>query len=536
MQNTLGTYFSEAELPSIPDWAYSIPIEINGRRDLRPTPKQIIEGLNHLAAHLPRAALWWEPGTGKTLPLLALSVWLVSLGNKVVYITLPKLVPQVVDSCLSLFTGIDKHISVAGFQGTQPQRQKLIETWGNTSWPDILVLGYPAFGGPSIPSAKRYKDRETYYSVLKEISYLPGEPLTAKNFKGRALADIGYSLCIADEGHRLKNPTCMAATETQEFLGQDNGIIIATGSPLETHVEDTYGLIKILTPEKYTSRNQFDYMHCVYRDFQKKIPSSGKTVSFSKIVEYRNLAMLKSNLYSRATRVLQTEVFTSMPELILEDYKIDLEASHLKAYKSANEEGYVELEDEGDVMDLSEDNSLYTKLQRGILNPATFGLKCDSAVLETMSDIVESLEGQKIVVAAWFQDSIALIQNYFKALNPVVINGEVSASQAEQNKQTFINDPNCRMIVLNFKSGGVGLDGMQHVSNNLIFAEICPWPTVWAQVVARLRRPGQTKPVNVHTMVASKTIAVKLRNALLKSDAVNNLVVGDNRPLISELY
>jgi SNF2 family DNA or RNA helicase len=100
----------------------------------------------------------------------------------------------------------------------------------------------------------------------------------------------------------------------------------------------------------------------------------------------------------------------------------------------------------------------------------------------------------------------------------------------------FINDPTCKIIIANPRSGGVGVDGFQDVSSHVVFAEVCPFPGVFQQSIDRLHRTGQqAESVNVYILVPSGTISVKLRNDLVKKDYQQELAVRDKRAVLTEL-
>ena len=145
-------------------------------------------------------------------------------------------------------------------------------------------------------------------------------------------------------------------------------------------------------------------------------------------------------------------------------------------------------------------------------------------------------DNDNVLVYAWYHASVDKILQRYSHLNPAVLNGSVQGLERERQKQRFINDPTCKMIVANPKSGGVGVDGFQHVCSHVIFAEICTVPGAFLQAVDRVHRTGQKmESVNVYLLVVKGTISVKLRNNLARKEADGNKVMPDKKTLLAEL-
>jgi hypothetical protein len=68
------------------------------------------------------------------------------------------------------------------------------------------------------------------------------------------------------------------------------------------------------------------------------------------------------------------------------------------------------------------------------------------------------------------------------------------------------------------------------------FAETCPIPGAVDQAIGRLHRTGQQQEtINVYMFTPMKTVAVKLRNDLVKKEHTANSAVRDKKTLLSDL-
>lgn len=485
----LREYFEKANLPAIATWADEVTL-------INPPFEHQVGDLNHLAAHT-RCGLFNDAGLGKTRPLQAYSLWLVGQGNKVVTVMPPTLVIQYRESFTRTFQGVDDQVSISTLRGTVPQRNKLIQAWEETSWPDVLIMS-----------------NEMFVQYHEEL--LPR----------------GYTCVIVDEAQSIKNAGTRIHKAVKHFGGDmdnSNGIVLSTGTPLETNPTDAYGFFAICYPQRYGSYRGFLQLHAVY---DSGIYSGGRAVVPPQIIGYINLDYMHNGLVKFSRRIKKEDVLDLPPRLITE-VKVDLSPRHKELYRNLMETRLAELEDR--MLDLTEQTALYQAMQRSLICPEDYtNDKFTNTILESIDTILDTLEGQKVVIYCWYNNSIEKIKARYPKLNPATLYGKTTNKEAE--KQKFLNDPTCRLMIANPKSGGVGVDGMQDVSSHMIFAEVCPFVGVVQQAIARLHRTGQKGPsVNVYILVPNGTIAVKLRNDLLRKDDWQEQVMKDKRTILRDL-
>ena len=216
---SLADYFRAAELPTVPEFSEQVPM-------LRVPFEHQLGDLGHLAKFT-RSGLWNEPGCGKTMPVQAYGLWLAGQGNKVVFIMPPVLVLQFAGTLQRSYPGYADYITSAVFQGTPKAREKLAESWGG-DWPDLLIMSFKMF----VQYHKELKDKH------------------------------GYTCVVVDEATSVKSPSSQLHNAVKAFGGNhrenSNGIVLMTGSPIDTNVIDAYGLIATVTPDRYGSKKMFE--------------------------------------------------------------------------------------------------------------------------------------------------------------------------------------------------------------------------------------------------------------------------------------
>lgn len=457
--------------------------------------KHQLDDIAFMRQHL-RCGIYSEPGVGKTLPMQAHGIYLCALGNKSIYTMPPILVKQFIASLKDNFQGIENHLKIAAFVGQPHKREELLTKWLVEGAPDILCMSYQMY--------------ITYQYVLR--------------------TEHGYANTFVDEATVVKNPNSRMHLAVEQFANAGNGLVLVTGTPIETNVEDCYGMISLVSPGRYANRYEFDDYHCVKEEIYV---GEGRTAY--KITGYLNLDLLHESLMLHGRRVLKSDV-SDLPPRIISEYLVDLSRKHQDLYCQIVEDRMLELKDDT-LIDMTTAQAMYQATQQVLINPEKYGATLKSnELLDTLDAIIESLDGQKILVYVWFNDSVTKLLERYKHLNPVALNGKVTGAKREQNKQKFIQDSSCKMLISNPKSGGVGVDGLQHVCSHVVYAEVCPLIGTFQQSIDRLHRTGQkSDTVNVYVLVANNTIAVELRNRLVLKDENQEKVVRDKRTILAEL-
>lgn len=136
------------------------------------------------------------------------------------------------------------------------------------------------------------------------------------------------------------------------------------------------------------------------------------------------------------------------------------------------------------------------------------------AKIETLREIVESLQGEPVLVAYHFKSSLDRLKKAFP--KAVVLDKDGKC----------IKDWNARripMLLMHPQSGGHGLN-LQKGGHNIVFFDLVWSLEVWLQLIGRLARQGQTKPVLVQVLTAVGTLDNDVFGALRdKEDAQDKL-------------
>ncbi len=497
---TLQDLYTAAGLQTQLDFATKIHMQFPGD-STEPFPHQIT-GVHHVLKEL-RFGIYDEPGCGKTLIAQAAGMYFAHHGAKVIAIMPPTLLVQFGKSMRKTFPEFDQFFTMHILNDGPATRAKLYRQWkDNNNWPDFMLLSY-----------------QMYMKEWQELK-----------FAGC------YQFLIADEAHALKNPGSKTSQAVWAFLGSDasqTGFLPMTGTPITKDLTDAYGLIRLLTPEKYGSLAAFERLHCEYVEKVKELPD-GRRFKYYKLIGYHNKEVLKANLYAKARRVRKDQVF-NLGKPIIQEMEIELSPAHHALYKRLLEDRFLEIGDQ--IISATQEQKLRQAMMRIVTVPERYtDKKIDNAIKENLLEIADMIgleSKEKLVVYANFRMSIEAITEWMKDYNPAVIYGGTTDREAQRVK--FIEDETCRVAVMNPAAGGVGLDGFHHVCRYVVFAEPVTVPGTFIQALDRLHRAGQKHVVQCWIFKAVKTVMEKATGVMLGRIAHTNEVMMDKNSIFNEM-
>lgn len=433
-------------------------------------------------AALPQSGLWLEMSTGKTLISTGVSLYLkLTESRKAIVVMPPVLVPQ----WGRWLRGFAPALTVVEYKGTPKQRDALDLDC------DFLLMGIQIFK----------KD----YERLRE--FYQGRPYCVVIDEATMVANA------ESENHRLTHEFCLG-----------NPTQVLSGTPMNK-VMDVYGLVKYSAPGTYRNMRHFENMHVEERDF------------FKQPCKFMQLDVLADNLAKNSKRVLFSDMYPEVEDPLIIPLDYDLAPEHYRLYRQLAEEELLKMPD-GSKIDATSANALRHALGQVIVNWDHFSgdPSKQSQAVDIIKQKLSELGEGKLIVFANYKRTAAKLKADLAEYGAVVINGEVTAANKERNIQAFIGDPACRVAVIQFVSGGKGLDGFQHVCNNVLFIEPCLQPRDFWQCVFRVQRLGQKKKVVVMMATALGTTQVRGFRQLIANDELVNQVIRNKNDLADMVF
>jgi SWI/SNF-related matrix-associated actin-dependent regulator 1 of chromatin subfamily A len=130
--------------------------------------------------------------------------------------------------------------------------------------------------------------------------------------------------------------------------------------------------------------------------------------------------------------------------------------------------------------------------------------------------------GQKLIVFCFLKEVVAALKAEFR--DAVTVTGDDNDRQKQYSVDRFQTDESCRLIILNYRSGGTGLT--LTAASNVLFVEF-PWTySDCCQAEDRAHRNGQKNAVSCTYLLGKDTIDEYMYNLIQTKKDIANGVTG----------
>lgn len=418
----------------------------------------------HVMQH-PAAGLFLEMGLGKTVATLTAVNRLLfdTLEVQRVLVIAPKRVAE--DTWTTEAAKWDhlQHLRISRVLGSEKERITALRAGADLwvinrenvawlvahlggAWPFDMVVVDESSSFKS-PKASRFKALRQVRPLVKRMVILTGTP------RPNGLLDLWPQLYLLDQGERLC-PTITRYRETFFIPGKRNG-----------HVVYSYDLK------------------------EEKDPLIGMD-AYEKII------------YERISDIcisMRASDYLTLPERITRTVPVALGDKAVEMYRDFERRQVLALEEQK----ISAVNAaaLCIKLQQ-FANGAVYNEQGDYAVihdekLEKLEEIVESADGQPVMIFYWFKHDLERIKRKLKAYKPQELKG--------QDDIRRWNEGTISVLLLHPASAGHGLN-LQAGGNIIVWFGPIWSLELYQQANARLHRQGQRNAVIIHHLVARGTI------------------------------
>lgn len=322
----------------------------------------------------------------------------------------------------------------------------------------------------------------------------------------KQLQGLYFDLWIGDEAHKLKSMgskiTCkmLKSQGTRPMLiANCNYKWCLTGSFMENRPIEMFPLLRMLAGDciaPYKSYEQFARRYCEgYFD--------GEEIVAKGACRLRELAKRIKPFFLRRE---YKDVY-DMPPLIESACIVKIELPKIDGFMlDANSAvGYAIGQTE-----MGTENTNGATLYKAI------GIAKTWATVKEVKDLLEVRD--KVMVFAYHREVIDILTRELEEFGAKKIYGGVSAKRKDELVQSFINDPEERVRIVQITSAGTGVDGFQKACNTLVFAE-----NDWSigkndQGIGRVFRLLQENTVYVVRIIAEGTFDEVVLNTMRKKE------------------
>lgn len=325
---------------------------------------------------------------------------------------------------------------------------------------------------------------------------------------------LDFHHVILDESQNIKNIGAQI-TKAVWLLKAEHRLAIS-GTPIENNLSEIYSLFRFLNPEMFGSIDDF---------------SSRYAVPIQDNHDEDAAAALRRKIFPFILRRLKQDVLTDLPDLTEQVLTVEMTPEQAKFYEQRRKYFAQEVESHlsagGDNRQMRfELLQAFSELRQiaSVPEEKSDG-RISSPKIELLTDnVIQAVEsGHKVVV---FYNFLAGIELTATRLEKAGIGVAVMTGATSDRKRVvdrFQNSPDCQVMLMTVKTGGVGLN--LTAADMVFVAE--PWWNRAAeqQAIARLHRIGQKKAVNCYYMITAGTIEEKIRQLQDQKAAIVDAVI-----------
>jgi SNF2 family DNA or RNA helicase len=329
---------------------------------------------------------------------------------------------------------------------------------------------------------------------------LPGTHVLVANYElmSRDLDDFGgeelpeVDVLVLDEAQRVKNRESRTAQVARSIRRKRSWAL--TGTPIENRPEELASLY----------------------EFMEVVPPRA-------VPDLKQLQRLSKTYILRRTKDC---VMTDLPPRLDRDEYLELTPAQQHAYRIAEKEGVIHLNELGESITVQHVFELVLRLKQ-ITNfdPLTGESAKLERVLADMEEIAQS-NGKAILFSQWTR-TLDWLDERLRAFGPLLYHGGIPTSQREKTLTRFREDPDCHLLLMSYGTGAVGLN-LQFAGYVFLFDR---WwnPAVEDQAINRAHRIGQKNPVIVTRFISKDTIEERIDTVLRQKRELFASLLGDGK-------
>ena len=312
-----------------------------------------------------------------------------------------------------------------------------------------------------------------------------------------------FRTVIIDESHKCKNSGTQQSKFVQGIAMGKEYVLELTGTPVVNNNIDLIQQLNIMG-----RLNDFGG----YSKFMARYCAGERKSSHLKELNW----LLRKNCFFRR---MKKDVLTQLPDKTRSYLVTDID--NMKEYKAAERDVIKYLREYRDA-----DDDKVQRAIRGAIMVKMSILKQISAKGKVSGaiDIIHNTidGGQKLIVFCFLKEVVQALKQEFR--DAVTVTGDDNDRQKQWAVDRFQSDESCRLIILNYRSGGTGLT--LTAASNVLFVEQ-PWTySECCQAEDRAHRNGQKNAVNCVYLLGDGTIDEYMYNLIQSKKDIANGVTG----------
>lgn len=341
------------------------------------------------------------------------------------------------------------------------------------------------------------------------------------------LAGVPWGLVVADEAQHVKNPYASTARQLRSIGGRAR--VALTGTPVENNLSELWAILDWTTPGLLGRLGTFR------RRYANAVESGQDPAAAERLARLVGPFLLRR-------RKSDPGIAPELPPKTETDHAVSLTPEQTGLYEAVVREALAEIAGADGVTRRGLIVKLLTGLKQICNHPAQF-LKEERPVvagrsgkLELLDELLDTVltEGAGVLVFTQYVRMARLLEQHLAArgVPAQFLHGGTPVAGREAMVRRF-QDGGVPVFLLSLKAAGTGLNLTR--AEHVVHYDRWWNPAVEAQATDRAYRIGQTRPVQVHRIIAEGTVEDRIAALLERKRELADAVLGSGETAFTEL-
>lgn len=350
-----------------------------------------------------------------------------------------------------------------------------------------------------------------HWALCNKVKGKKGRMQLVRDEKLTRMAQKLYNFVGMDESHKLKNHEGLWFSIMRQLTKSADRVYATTGTLFGREVEDIWSQFFLVDHGETFGENLGLFRGSFFT--AKMNPWKGQTFVYDKSkTRQLNKMMQNRSLRYDDDEIDEMELPRKMPPIVQRfDMGQEQREHYLRAVEGVINAGGDPKAMEAPWIRMRQITSGYLKWND------TYGDHLiqfkHNPKLDALERLVDEMGDSKLVVVYVYTDTGRMICERLKSMK---IDHEWfygGTKDKPGSRRRFMEDPKCRVFVMNAEAGGTGNDGLQKVSRYMAFFE-SPAVTSRKQTEKRIHRAGQTERVYYYDLVLRGSVDQGILNDL----------------------
>lgn len=325
-----------------------------------------------------------------------------------------------------------------------------------------------------------------------------------------------FDMVVIDESSSFKNHSAKRFKALVQVMSKIKRLVELTGTPSPNGLNDLWSQIYLLDEGRRLGKR--------YGQFRERYFDPGRRGPQGFVYDYDPKDGAEQSILSAISDIcisMKAEDYLQLPDMVIHEIPVSLDAKSEKAYKELERKMILELP-ENEEISVTSAAALSNKLLQ-LANGAVYdeehkAHEVHTSKLDAFLELVESLQGKPLLVFYNFQHDKERI---LKVLGTKKL--RVKELKTVQDEDDW-NHQEIDILLTHPASSAYGLN-LQQGGNHVCWFGLTWNYELYTQANKRLHRQGQTEKVIVHHLICSGTRDEDVMKALKKKEGVQDFVM-----------